>query len=214
MSHYTYIMDLEDVDADGIAEAQTLAGAEDFVLDGALVGADGVFRDAQGHGRLILLDSAGNDSGITFTVYGQLTATSPVISEAVTGGNVGAVSTTNYFAVVTRIASSGATADNVTIGTQDEAAYIIPLDSNKKDYTVSVTITGTTTIDVQQTADDLLGKLDAGTTVNWADITALTNKSSGTTIAGITSSLSGLRIDTDSYTNGASIEISVLTAEV
>lgn len=103
-------------DPDGIAEAQTLVGAGPVDLDGAMV-TGGVASSANPAvvGQLVVIDSAGDDSGITFTVVG----TNPegfTISESVTGGNIGVVTTTEYFATVTSIVASGATAADISVG--------------------------------------------------------------------------------------------------
>jgi hypothetical protein len=66
--------------------------------------------------RRVLFTSAGNDSGITFTVTGTDWNNMPV-SEVVTGANATTVYTVYDFKTVTSVVASGASAGNVSIGT-------------------------------------------------------------------------------------------------
>ena len=95
-----------------IAQSQTLAGAGNVTLNGAAAGGVAAL-DTQ---RRVLITSAGNDSGITFTVFGT-TQSGAAIQETVTGANAGAVATNQDFLTVTRVSASGATASSVQIGT-------------------------------------------------------------------------------------------------
>lgn len=99
--------------ANAIALNQALAGAGNFNLNGALVAGGVATLDTQ---RRVLISSAGNDSGITFTVFGA-GQNGQAISEKVVGSNGGAVATLQDFLTVTRVSASGATAGNVQIGT-------------------------------------------------------------------------------------------------
>lgn len=69
--------------------------------------------------RRVLITSAGNDSGITFTVYGYDDGGAKKVS-TITGGNSGgtaAVATPIDYAQVVAIVPSGPTASTVTVGT-------------------------------------------------------------------------------------------------
>jgi hypothetical protein len=66
--------------------------------------------------RRVLFTSAGNDSGITFTVSGTDWNNMPV-SEVVTGANATTTYTVYDFKTVTSVVASGASAGNVSIGT-------------------------------------------------------------------------------------------------
>jgi hypothetical protein len=66
--------------------------------------------------RRVLFTSAGNDSGITFTVYGTDWNNMPV-NEVVTGANATTTYTVYDFKTVTSVVASGASAGNVSIGT-------------------------------------------------------------------------------------------------
>jgi hypothetical protein len=77
-----------------------------------------------GYGYKVIITSAGDDSGITFTItgikVGDLTCTSA--SEVVTGPNATTATSTNYWARVDSIVASGASAGNVKIGTTGSLA--------------------------------------------------------------------------------------------
>lgn len=124
--------------------------------------------------RQVSIDSTGNDSGITFTVFGTDWNGNPV-SETITGGNIAAVETTRDFATVTAIWPSGATAGDVTVGTNGVASSRpIRLD----DYAdapvlLQIDVDGTVDYTVQGTLDD--PTLDDNsryfeTTLDWADV--------------------------------------------
>jgi hypothetical protein len=96
-----------------VAQSQTLAGAGNFTLNGAAVAGGVAVLDTQ---RRVLISSAGNDSGITFTVFGT-TQSGAAIQETVTGANAGAAATNQDFLTVSKVSASGATASTVQIGT-------------------------------------------------------------------------------------------------
>lgn len=116
-----YTLELAAADADIVAEAQTLAGADDFALDGTAVSNGVAILDTP---RRIIITSSGDDTGITFTVYGnqRTDGSGNDISETVTGTNGSAVSTSIDFGTVTRVASSGATDGDAEVGTNGVAS--------------------------------------------------------------------------------------------
>lgn len=71
--------------------------------------------------RRVLFTSAGNDSGITFTVYGTDWNNMPV-NEVVTGANATTTYTVYDFKTVTSVVASGASAGTVSIGTNGIAS--------------------------------------------------------------------------------------------
>ena len=77
-----------------------------------------------GYGYKLVITSAGNDSGITFTITGIKVGdlTNTVVSEVVTGANTSTATSTNYYARVDSITASGASAGNVKIGTTGSLA--------------------------------------------------------------------------------------------
>lgn len=99
--------------ATNIAAAQTLGGAGAFTLVSTPVTLD--------QARRVLFTSVGNDSAITFTVTGT-DRYARTQSETLTGGNATTVYTTRDFASVTAVTASGATAANVSVGTNSIAS--------------------------------------------------------------------------------------------
>jgi len=71
--------------------------------------------------RRVLFTSAGNDSGITFTITGTDWNNNPV-SEVLTGANATTAYTLYDYKTVTSIVASGASAGNVSIGTNGVAS--------------------------------------------------------------------------------------------
>lgn len=113
--------------ATNIAAAQSAGGAGNLTINGAL--ASGGIATLPTGGASVLITSAANDSGITFTVTG--TAYGPnggpfSVVETVTGSNASVVATRNVFKTVTQIAVSGATAGNVSVGTNGTVTFAKP----------------------------------------------------------------------------------------
>lgn len=134
--------------ATNIAAAQAVAGAGDLTLDGTSV-ADGVGQT--GGQRRVYITSAGNDSGITFTVKGTLSgfgnAGISYQSETITGSNTSVVATTKLFSTITAITASGAAAGNVSVGLQGSATLDKPrrilITSAGNDSGITFTVHGT-----------------------------------------------------------------------
>jgi len=144
---------LDAADDNGIAQSQTTAGAANLTLNGALVSGGVATLDSP---RQVIITSAGNDTGITFTVYGT-TFGGQSVSETVTGASGAAVATNTDFATVTRIAASGATsASGVIAGTNAKAgSRWVRLDSWAFPQTaIQVNATGTVNWTLQVTMDD------------------------------------------------------------
>lgn len=144
-----------EIDADGIAQAQAVAGAGNLTLNGALV--SGGFWDVSGFGQIITIASAGNDSGITFTVTG-LDQDGKSFSQTITGANAGNASTTGYFKKVTQISASGAAAGNVSAGVLGGAStptYVVNYKMKPFMASLFVDVTGTINGTVQHTFNDV-----------------------------------------------------------
>ena len=99
--------------ATAVCASQTLAAAGNLTINGSAASGGVATLDTQ---RRVLITSAGNDSGITFTVYGT-NDNGGVIRQTITGGNAAGVATGLDFYTITRIYASGATAAGVTVGT-------------------------------------------------------------------------------------------------
>lgn len=102
------------LDADGYAASQDGTGWDGtaaMTLAGALAGVADVARN-------VTITSAGDDSGITFSVTGTDHYDEAVV-ETITGANTGAAAGAKAFKAVTQILPSAASAANVTAGTGD-----------------------------------------------------------------------------------------------
>ena len=126
-------------DTNGICTSQTTSAAANLSLDGALCATingnsvyapsvSGTAATADGAwARKIGITSDGNDSTVTYTIYGT-DVDGKALSEAVTGPNSTTVYSTNStaanFKTVTRIATSAATVGNITVGTAAVAADV------------------------------------------------------------------------------------------
>ncbi len=72
-----------------------------------------------GCGYKIVITSAGDDRGITFTVVGNKVGDllGAPVTEVLTGSNGGTVTSTNFYTSISSITASGASAGNVSVGT-------------------------------------------------------------------------------------------------
>jgi len=135
-----------------IALSQSLAGAGSLTINGSLASNGIATLDTP---RRVLITSAGNDSGLIWTLTG--TAKSGIfISEIFNGGNAAAVYSALDYLTVTKISSSQATASTVTVGTNGIASspwfrfdeWALP------NATAHSEVTGTVNYTVQGTNDD------------------------------------------------------------
>lgn len=141
------------LDADGIAVAQAVAGPGDLNLNGT-VGTGAIC--GAGIGQIVTVTSAGDDTGITFTIYGT-NPTGNAISQTITGVSAGAASTTIPFRSVSRVAASGAAAGNVEVGfTAVGYSRWTCLNRELMDFLVGigVAVSGTVDYDMEVTYDD------------------------------------------------------------
>lgn len=138
--------------ATNIRTASSIAGSGAVTLNGSLVSGGVATLDKQ---RRVLFTSAGNDSGITFTISGT-NANGDLISETLTGGNIAAVATVLDYKTVTSITSSGASAGTVSIGTNGVAgsSWVRLDDWGPLNVALQVNVTGTVNYTIQQTMDD------------------------------------------------------------
>jgi hypothetical protein len=104
--------------ATNIRTASSVAAAGAVTLNGSLVSSGTATLDQP---RRVLFTSAGNDSGITFTVTGTDWNNMPA-SEVLTGANATTAYTNYDFKTVTSVVASGASAGNVSIGTNAVAS--------------------------------------------------------------------------------------------
>ena len=104
------------LDADGISVSASIGSATTLTLGGTLT-SGGSYTSGDNIGQLITILSAGDDSGITFTVVGT-DAVGDAQTEVVTGasGAPGTATSSGYFNTVASITTSGASAGNVSAG--------------------------------------------------------------------------------------------------
>lgn len=140
-----------------IAASQSPGGAGLVTINGSAVTAGVATITPQP----VVITSAGNDSGITFTVTGTDANGTP-ISEVVTGSNGATASSINQFATITSVRVSGATAAAITIGTgaiQYSPWLIIGAQRNNFTYQVRSFLpagTAAANYDIQTTSDQNL----------------------------------------------------------
>jgi hypothetical protein len=96
----------------------------------------------EGAGYRLVFTSAGNDSGITFTINGAVVGN---LVEVITGGNAGAVNSVYYYSRIDSIVISGAAAGTVSVGTTGDLA--LPRCRVKGFYIVSAAGAGSLKID-------------------------------------------------------------------
>ena len=101
-------------DADGISTTASISGAAALTLTGTLA-SGGSYTSGDNIGQLVTILSAGDDSGITFTVVGT-DAVGDAQTEVVTGADTAAATSSGYFNTVASITTSAATAGNVSAG--------------------------------------------------------------------------------------------------
>ena len=135
-----------------IALSQSASVAQSLTLNGTLATAGVAKTDTP---RRVLITSAGNDSGMTFTIAGT-NWSGALISETVAGGNIAAAASVLDYATVTSIKTSAATASTVTVGTNGVASsqwlrfdeYALPQGH------ASVVVTGTVSMIIEYSLDD------------------------------------------------------------
>lgn len=202
------LIDPIDIDADGIAAAQAVAGAGALTLNGALI-VDSIFTsDNDGSSvlaRQISITSDGADNGRTFTVTG----TDPdgkAQTEDITGPSTATVESDSYWATVTEISADAACAGNISSGTVDEfVTNTIPIENSETDgSTVSLeNFTGAINVTIEE----------AFSRIQYTDNIAF--YTGPTALQGVTAQAtdqmsihaSALRLKCNSYTSGAQLSM-------
>ena len=101
-------------DADGISTTASISGAAALTINGTLA-SGGSYTAGDNIGQIITITSAGDDTGITFTVVGT-NAVGDALTEVVTGADTAAASSSGYFNTVTSITTSASSDAAVTAG--------------------------------------------------------------------------------------------------
>ena len=105
---------VDGLDADGISTTASISGAAALTINGRLT-SGGSYTSGDNIGQLVTITSAGDDSGITFTIVGT-DAVGDAQTEVLTGANTTTATSSGYFNTVTSITTSAATAGNVSAG--------------------------------------------------------------------------------------------------
>ena len=109
-----------------------------------------------GYGYKVVITSAGDDTGITFTLTGIKVGdlTNTVVSETLTGANASTVTSNNFYARLDSVTASGASAGNVKIGTTGSLA--LPRTRIKGLYFVGTATAGSIKFNVNGLASQLI----------------------------------------------------------
>ena len=113
--------DTQALDADGISTAAAVGDNANLTIGGALADSGSCTFSS---GRVVTILSAGDDSGISFTVTGT-DVNGDSQTESITGANAGTATGSKYFKTVTAIAAVGDPAGNVSAGINNSAADVI-----------------------------------------------------------------------------------------
>ena len=113
--------DTQALDADGISVAAAVGDDAALVIGGALASGGACAFDA---GRIVTILSAGDDSGISFTVTGT-DVNGDAQTESITGANAGTATGAKYFKTVSVISAVGDPAGNVSAGVNASAGDVI-----------------------------------------------------------------------------------------
>lgn len=139
--------------ATAVALAQTIgAGGGNVVLNGGAVVNSVAVLDTQ---RRVIITSAGNDTAVTFTVYG-FNDSGQAITDSFAGANTGVAVSNLDFKSVTRVQASAATF-SITIGTNTTGSspWSMPSYHVGAFYLeIDVLISGSVTYSIERTHDD------------------------------------------------------------
>lgn len=193
-----------------IAASQTPSGAGNLTLAAGAAAIDSAVG-----GRIVGITSAGNDSGITFTITG-IDQNGLSISEVVTGssGAPGTAVSTKFYKSISKIAVSGAAAGAVTVGTVNTTlstiSQMIPLDFYHRIATqVMIEVTGTINFSVSETFDPILANGPSGAIL--VTPTALSSKTSNINSL-LDVGATGVVVQINSYSTGATLTARIISA--
>lgn len=192
-------------DADGVCASQSAVGAGALSLDGALVsGGVATFAEAQ----KVSIASAGDDSGLTFTIAG-IDPDGVAITIDLAGGNIATATTSAYFKTVTGVSVDGATASTVTVGTLAANGAVSPslfLSRDKAPFAVALSIiaSGTLTCAAQFATQEHDFDYDHSfaTDAYWFDVDGLTDVTDIPLVSNLAYPVVAVRLKISAYTSG------------
>lgn len=160
---------METADRNGIAEAQTTAGAGNLTINGAYA-SDGVATlDVPRHVSVYAVSA---NTGVTFTVTGT-DRDGVALTEEITGPGAGlTVKGSDNFATVTQVAVDGAVTGNCEVGTADELeSKVIPIDHYAPSITYSIKLSSSADLThcFKFTTDDVQSSSFDETDAKWYD---------------------------------------------
>lgn len=159
--------------------------------------------------RVVTITSAGNDSGITFTITGTSQFGSPVV-EVLTGANVGVATSLNSFYTVTSIVPSGNTASTITMGTNGTAGSVpIPVPLGLFAVTIQAIVNGTVSYTIQQTLDDP-NVANPDTACTWTAVAAALTAATTNQVVAATTIARAYRVTVNSNTPPGGVKVTVV----
>jgi hypothetical protein len=211
--HYDVVLDVMDEDDDAVCVAQQMAGAGYLAL--TVTTDAGVVPTSTFGGRKVAhqvsLTSAGNLSAKNFTIAGY-DADGAAITETRVGPNANTVETTKYFAKVVSVYVDAAVATDVKVGFVDEArTQCLTTDAEATKTSFNVDLTGTANYTIQYTLDKTTAAPTNALRYHSATDSALVGASASQT-GSMTIPVLGFRIQTNSYSSGAEVRITLLQA--
>jgi len=215
MRPYLQDIDPANVDADGLADGNSSAGAT-LTLDGALT-SGGTFTSADGFGHKLIITDLGADdqTGATYTITGTDSDGVAETEDILGPGASASVTTTKYFLTVSSVAIASAVAGStVDVGTVDEVvSKVIPLNyRNTEAALYSVDVTGTIDYTVQETLDEIHDLANPSADASWFNVTALAAKTADFMEPGRVNATCA-RLVVNSYTDTAEIQFTTMQNE-
>jgi len=133
---------MEAADPNGIFLSATPGGAGELAITGALA-TDGVATlDSHGWPRQVGITSAGDETGVTFTITGQILKSGNYVTEVVAGLDTGVAVSVGHFYTVSSIVISGAGTGDIIIGTNGVGSTgWIPMDDRTDTFDVGIAVT-------------------------------------------------------------------------
>lgn len=177
--HATLSLQLAAAADNNISASQAVAGAGNLLINGALASGGVATLDVPRH---VIITSAADDSGITFTVTGTA-RNGAVLTKTVAGAATGVAEVAANFATITKITASGAAAGNVKVGTNANAeskAFIIDRFVSNNVISVDETVGGGNTNVIQVSYEDLAPQYEMDTyTPKWVTPVVTNNTIAG-----------------------------------
>lgn len=191
--------------ATGIALSQSGTAATPLTINGSLATGGVATFDVP---RRVGITSAGNDSGITFTIVGT-DYYGRTQTEVLKGANTTVAQTTHDFATVTSITPSGNTASTVTSGTTSVGStqpMVIDSFANPTNISLAGIVTGTVNYTVEECYDDLAPDWNVNANTPTWFATSITGASTNTT-GTLTSPANLVRLTINSGTGAALVRV-------